>query len=126
MELWNKDKLTPRETTRLGTFQVLINQDMYEDGKLLEHQQELKKLEKELASIEKQIPGLKDKRDTAASNYSHYLNIMETDFDRILKRKQQEKEERERAEELRREMERLEMEMYRQSQRRDTWSYDGR
>ena len=130
MELWNKPKRTPKEVTRLGTFQVLIDYDMYEDGRLQEHKQNLKKLEKELASLEKQLPGLKDRRDTAAANYREYLSVTETDYDRILKRMKQEQEERERIEELRRTMDRLEREhaeeLHQQSQRRDTWSLGGR
>ena len=130
IELWNKPKRTPKEVTRLGTFQVLIDYDMYEDGRLQEHKQSLKKLEKELASIEKQLPGLKDKRDTAAANYREYLSVTETDYDKILKRMKQEQEERKRIEELRRTMDRLEREhaeeLHQQSQRRDTWSPDGR
>ncbi len=134
MYLWNKkDDRTPEETEELEKYRVLMDYGMFKEGKLQEHRLKVKKLEKDLSVIEKELPALKGERATVADNYKQYLSITENSFSKILERKRQEQEALEREEQRRLE-EKLRMEEYQreqycraqQSQRRDTWSLGGR
>ena len=81
MDLWNKkDDRTPEETEELEKYRVLMDYGMFKEGKLQEHRLKVKKLEKELSVIEKELPALKGERATVADNYKQYLFITENSF----------------------------------------------
>jgi hypothetical protein len=96
LELWNKEKLTPRETTELGRFQVLIDYKIYEDGELDKHRVKLSRLREELEAADSDAESAKAERKTAADNYRFYLEQMQDDFYAILERKKTDEARKER------------------------------
>ena len=110
LELWNKERLTPKETQELGKYQVLIDLEIYEQGKVDNHRKKLEALKAELEKKMEEADRLKTDRKTAADNYQLYLD-MRPEYEKIMDRKKAE-EERQRTEQEQRQKDREVMERY--------------
>ncbi len=106
IELWNKETLTPKETSELGSFQVLIDYKIYEDGELEMHKTRLSGLQADLKAAVEETEATKAARKAAADNYRFYLEQMQGDYGMLFDRVQREKEQRERDIEIMREYDR--------------------
>ena len=106
IELWNKETLTPKETSELGSFQVLIDYKIYEDGELEKHKTKLSAFQADLQAVVEETEATKAARKTAADNYRFYLEQMQGDYGMLFDRVQREKEQQERDIEIMREYDR--------------------
>ena len=110
LELWNKERRTPKETQELGKYQVLIDLEIYEPSKVDIHRKKLEALKSELEKKKEEADRLKTDRKTAADNYQLYLD-MRPEYEKIMDRKKAE-EERQRAEQEQKQKDREVMERY--------------
>ena len=110
LELWNKERRTPKETQELGSYRVLLDLEIYEPGKVDIHRKKLEELKVELEKQKEEADRLKTDRKIAAANYQLYLD-MRPEYEKIIDRKKAE-EERQRAEQDQRQKDREVMERY--------------
>ena len=62
LELWNKERRTPRETQELGNYRVLLDLEIYEPGKVDIHRKKLEALKAELEKQKENADRLKTDR----------------------------------------------------------------